>query len=176
MKPTITGPWQIKNATMADLDFIYWLFEQAIAYQKRNNYVGWNSYDKNYIKQDVENKLQFKIVMGDTILCIFSICFKDALIWREKDKGDAIYLHRVVVNPAFKGQKMFEKVLSWIATFAKKEGLKYIRMDTWTANPQIIEYYKGYGFVFLENYTTPNTPDLPEQHRNLTVALLELKL
>ncbi|MEO6978357.1 MAG: GNAT family N-acetyltransferase [Mucilaginibacter sp.] len=176
MNPTITEPWQIENATTTDLDFIYWLFEQAIAYQKRNNYVGWNSYDKNYIQQDVENKLQFKIVVGDTILCIFSICFKDALIWREKDKGDAIYLHRVVVNPAFKGQKMFEKVLSWITTFAKEKELKYIRMDTWTANPQIIEYYQGYGFVFLENYTTPNTRDLPEQHRNLTVALLEFKL
>ncbi len=176
MNSDLTETYQVENATMADLDVIYWLFEEAIAYQKRNNYVGWNSYDKDYIKRDIDNKLQFKIVKDDTIVCIFSICFTDGLIWREKDKGDAIYLHRAVVNPAFKGQKMFEKILNWITIFARGKELRYVRMDTWTANPHIIEYYKSYGFVFLENYTTPNTADLPEQHRNLTVALLEFKL
>jgi len=168
--------YSVENTTMADLDFIYWLFEEAINYQKKNNYAGWNSYDKEYIKRDIENKLQFKIVTGNTIMCIFSICFTDKLIWREKDKGDAIYLHRAVVNPAFKGQKMFEKILDRITIFAKERGLQYVRMDTWAANPHIIDYYKSYGFAFLENYTTPNTAELPEQHRNLTVALLEFKL
>ncbi len=168
--------YQIENTSTKDLNFIYTLFEEAIIYIKKHNYIGWTTYDKNFIKQDINKKLQFKITNGNDIMCVFSICYSDVLIWREMEKGDAIYLHRIVVNPKFKGQKQFEKLLNWIVNFAKEKKLKYIRMDTWAENPNIIEYYKSYGFQFLENYTTPNTPELPEQHRNLKVALLEIKL
>ena len=171
-----TDACQIENTSPKDLNFIYWLFEEAIAYQKKNNYVGWNSYDKDFIKLDIKNKEQFKVIKGNAVLCIFSICFRDAVIWREKENGDAIYLHRIVVNPAFKGQKQFEKILNWIVEFANGKGLKYIRMDTWADNPHIIDYYKSYGFQLIENYTTPDTPELPDQHRDLKVALLEMKL
>lgn len=171
-----TANYQIENTSIADLDFIYELFEEAIEYIKKNNYIGWTTYDKNFIKQDIDKKLQFKIIVEKDILCLFSICFTDVLIWREMEKGDAIYLHRIVVNPKFKGQKQFKKILNWVIEFAKEKGIKYIRMDTWADNSNIIEYYKSYGFQFLENYTTPNTPELPDQHRNLKVALLEMRL
>ncbi len=171
-----TENYQIENTSTADLDFIYSLFEEAITYIKKNNYVGWTTYDKNFIKQDIENNLQFKITNRNEILCVFSICFTDVVIWREMEKGDAIYLHRIVVNPKFKGQKQFEKILNWNIEFAKEKGLKHIRMDTWADNANIIEYYKSFGFIHIEDYTTPNTPELPEQHRNLKVALLEMKL
>lgn len=171
-----TANYQIENTSTADLDFIYELFKEAIEYIKKNNYIGWTTYDKNFIKQDIDKKLQFKIIVEKDILCLFSICFTDVLIWREMEKGDAIYLHRIVVNPKFKGQKQFKKILNWVIEFAKEKGIKYIRMDTWADNSNIIEYYKSYGFQFLENYTTPNTPELPDQHRNLKVALLEMKL
>jgi GNAT superfamily N-acetyltransferase len=167
---------QVLNTDSNDLKLIFMLFEEAISYIKKNNYIGWSTYDKNFIKKDIENKLQFKIIEDNNILCIFSICYTDALIWREKENGDAIYLHRIVVNPSFKGQKQFDKILTWIKVYAAEKGLKYIRMDTWAANPNIIEYYKSFGFIHIEEYTTPNTPELPNQHRNLKVALLEMQL
>lgn len=166
----------ILNTSKEDLPFIYSLYEEAIAYIKKNNYVGWTTYDKDFIKNDIENNLQFKIVQDDHILCLFSICFSDKLIWRKKEKGNAVYLHRIVVNPIFKGHKQFDKVLHWVYEFATKTGLKYIRMDTWADNPNIISYYKSFGFRHIEDYTTPNTPKLPKQHRNLKVALLELEV
>jgi len=164
----------IVNATTGDLPVIYQLFEEAILFQKKNNYVGWNSYDKEFIRNDVENGLLYKMVGNGHIICIFCICYSDTLIWREKEKGDAIYLHRLVLNQQFKGQKVFQQVLNWAIQFAKGRNLTYIRMDTWAANEKLIAYYKSYGFSFIENYTTPNTNSLPLQHRNLNVALLEL--
>lgn len=167
---------KISNTEQNDLKLIYQLFEEAIAYIKSNNYIGWTTYDKKYLINDLENKNQFKITINDDILVVFSICYSDPLIWREMEKGDAIYLHRIVVNPKFKGQKQFEKILNWIKSFASEKELKFIRMDTWANNPNIIEYYKSFGFTHLEDYTTPNTSDLPTQHRNLKVALLEMQL
>ena len=176
MKLKAKNNYIVENTSTADLDFIYNLFEEAINYIKKNGYVGWTTYDKYFINTDIEKKHQFKIVERNQILCIFTVSFNDVLIWRERENDDAVYLHRIVVNPLFKGQKQFEKILDWIMEFAKVKKIKYVRLDTWAENSNIIEYYKSYGFQFIENYITPNTLELPVQHRNLKLALLELKL
>jgi len=168
--------YTITNATADDLPIIYHLFDEAIRFQKANSYIGWSSYDKEFIQADIQNSLLLKIVNENEIVCIFSICFTDELIWREKETGDAIYLHRVVVNRKFTGGQLFNKVLDWTVQFAKTSNLNYIRMDTWAENEKIIAYYKSYGFSFVENYTTSGTEDLPVQHRNLHVSLLEKKI
>lgn len=171
-----TAAYKVDNATPDDLPFICELFEQAIAFQKSHNYIGWNNYDINYIRKDIDQKLLFKIIEEENMVCVFSICFNDHLIWRNMEKGDAVYLHRIILNREFTGSKAFEKVFSWAVRFAKENGLRYIRMDTWADNSKIIDYYKSYGFRFIENYKTSDTKDLPEQHRNLNVALLEYSL
>ncbi|HEX2846493.1 MAG TPA: GNAT family N-acetyltransferase [Chitinophagaceae bacterium] len=168
--------YSVTNASTDDLPVIYSLFEEAILFQKENNYTGWKNYDKEFIKSDIQHQLLFKIMLGDDIVCIFSICFNDALIWREKEKNDAVYLHRIVLNRQFKGRKIFQEVLDWAIQFARKEKLKYVRMDTWAENEKIIAYYQRYGFSIIENYTTSGTEDLPVQHRNLNVVLLELNV
>ena len=82
----------------------------------------------------------------------------------------------IVVNPNFKGQKQFEKVLNWAKQFAGEKNLKFVRMDTWADNEKIIDYYKSFGFEFIEYYKTTNAPELPIQNRDLNVALLELSV
>ncbi len=168
--------YTITNASPEDLTVVYQLFEEAIEFQRKNNYIGWNTYDKAFIKSDVENQLLFKMVFNNEIAIIFSICFSDLLIWREKEKGDAVYLHRIVLNRKFSGQKLFQKVFEWSKKFAVQNNLKYIRMDTWAQNDKIIDYYKSYGFTFIQNYKTSSTEDLPVQHRDLNVSLLQYDL
>jgi len=166
----------ITNASVADLEEIYLLFEEAISFQKRNHYVGWHSYDKEFIQTDIQNKGLFKVMSGGRITGIFSVCFSDSFIWRDMETGEALYLHRVVVNQQARVEKLFGNVLNWAIKVAHEKQLKYIRIDTWAENEKIIAYYKSYGFLFVENYTTANSSELPAQHRNLDVALLQLTL
>jgi GNAT superfamily N-acetyltransferase len=168
--------YDITNTTVEDLNVMYRLFDEAIAFLKTHNYIGWTNYDKVFIKADVEKGLSYKITRDSAVACIFSVCYEDPLIWREMEKGDALYLHRIVLNRDFSGEKLFAKVLEWALEHAKNWGIKYVRMDTWADNARIIDYYKSYGFRFIENYTTGDTTDLPVQHRNLNVALLELSM
>lgn len=163
----------ITRAIEEDMPVIYDLFEQAIRFQKANQYIGWNDYDKEFIRSDIKKGFLHKLVTRDEIACIFSICLCDELIWRQREKGNAVYLHRIVLNRKFAGEKLFGHVLDWVVQFANENKLLFIRMDTWADNKKIIAYYMGYGFTFIENYTTPATGALPIQHRNLRVALLE---
>ena len=64
----------IINTDIKDLDFIYSLFDEAISYQKRKKYPVWVGYDKEVLKKDIKNRLQYKIIIDNNIACIFSIC------------------------------------------------------------------------------------------------------
>ena len=49
-------------------------------------------------------------------------------------------------------------------------------MDTWAENANIIQYYQGFGFHVIENFTTPDTPVLPVHNRKLSLTLMEYKI
>jgi ribosomal protein S18 acetylase RimI-like enzyme len=168
--------YQILNTTGKDLPQVFELFEHSINYQEKHGYPVWKNYDKNAIINDVENKNQYKVVIDSKTAIVFSVCYSDKIIWRHLENGDSIYLHRIVVNPDFKGQKLFGIILEWTIKHSKVRGLKKIRMDTWQANPTIIKYYSGFGFHFVENYTTPDSIELPVHNRNLALTLLEYKI
>lgn len=167
---------QVCNTNLSDFKTILWLFDEAINLQSKNSYKVWESVDVNALEKDVLNNLQYKIEQNENILCVFSVQNSDPFIWQDKDRNDAIYLHRIVTNPNFKGQRLFEKVLTWAIQFAKQNNREYLRMDTWADNHQLIAYYKSFGFRFIENYKTTDTEKLPIQNRNLNVALLELTI
>lgn len=167
---------RIINTTKDDLGFIYWLFEEAISYQKKNGYTPWKGYDKAALQAEIANQLQFKVVNGPDILGVFSISYSDPGTWAEWDTGNAIFLHRTISNPNFKGQRTFERIRDWAIRFAKEKNLAYLRMDTWADNQKIIDFYQGYGFRIVTTRTTSNDPALPEQNRNLNVTLLEMKV
>jgi len=167
---------KIENATIEDLSFVYELFDQSIIYQEKKGYPVWKNYDKQTLINDVDNKHQYKIIINGLIAMVFSVCYSDKILWREMEKGDAIYLHRIVVNPKFKGQRLFGLILEWAITHAKSKNLKFIRMDTWAEDHNIIDYYKAFGFYFIEDFNTPDIPELPVHNRNIPLALLEYDL
>lgn len=171
----MSQPFKIVNTEMEDLATIVQLFEDSIVYQERNGYPNWKNYDKNAIVQDIKNKNQYKAVNDEGTGIVFSVSYSDKIIWRQMDDGLSIYLHRIVVNPAFKGQKLFGLIVDWAKDHVNQKGLKNIRMDTWANNPNIIEYYKRFGFAVIENFTTPDTEELPVHNRKLPLILLEYR-
>jgi GNAT superfamily N-acetyltransferase len=171
----MSQPFKIVNTQMEDLPTIIRLFDDSIAYQERNGYPDWKNYDRDAIVRDIENKNQYKAVNDEGTGIVFSVSYRDKIIWRHMEDGLSVYLHRIVVNPAFKGQKLFGLIVNWAKEHVKQKGLKNIRMDTWANNPNIIEYYKRFVFEVIENCTTPDTQELPVHNRNLPLTLLEYK-
>ena len=174
--PLENNDYIIVNTTSEDHPAILRLFQEAMEWHGQEGYKVWASIDVAGLQKDIDQNLQFKIVSSGIILAIFSIQLSDPFIWRGKDHNNAVYLHRIVVDTRFKGQKLFAKILNWACDFARKNKLTFIRMDTWADNSKIINYYQTFGFEFIEYYQTPDVPELPVQNRNLKVALLEMRL
>ncbi len=165
---------QIVNTTLADQDDVFLFFEHSISYQEKNGYVSWRNYDRQAVIQDILQQRQYKIVVDGVTAMVFSVCFTDRLIWRHFDRGDSIFLHRIVVNPLFKGRRLFGVIVEWATAVARERKLSFVRMDTWAKNPAIISYYETFGFTLVEFFTTPNADELPAHNRNLDLALLQL--
>lgn len=166
----------ITNTSEGDLPEVYALFEMAIEYQKSKNYPVWHGFDRSTLVHDVASKNHYKIMIGDRMAMVFSVCYADPLIWGEYETGESLYLHRIVVNPSFKGQKLFSEVLTWAIDHGTRKSKKSIRMDTWADNANIIDYYRSFGFRFIDNARTPDDVRLAVQNRNLNVALLQYDL
>lgn len=168
--------YSIENTRQEDLDFIFWLYEEAIYYHKQMGYNIWQGYDKDVLQQEMQKKLQHKLIINDKIALVFSAIYSDKLLWKDRDQDDAVYVHRLVVNPEFRGNKLFGLVFQWLIQDAKNKGRKYLRLDTWGDNPKMIGYYESFGYKFIMNFSSGDDSRLPIPHRNMFFALLEYEI
>ncbi len=164
------------NSEPADFDEIVRLYDAAIEFQKTKFDKAWLPFDRLLIEREIAEKRLWKILLEDKIACVFSIAFEDPFIWKEKSVDPAIYIHRIVTNPEFRGQKFVPKITVWAHKYARGIGKKFIRMDTWGDNQKLLDYYTECGFEFLGVITPTKSPDLPPHYDGITLSLFEIKL
>jgi ribosomal protein S18 acetylase RimI-like enzyme len=166
----------IKNSTLKDLEEIFRLYKLATDFQKAKKMVNWPTFSKEMVLKEIEKEKQFKLLIDNKIACVWAIAISDPLIWKEKNKDAALYLHRIATNPDFKGNNLVSQIVNWAKIYAENNKINYIRMDTVGENVGLINYYKKCGFSFLGLSKLENTKGLPAHYTNATVSLFEIKL
>ena len=166
---------KIEPSTIADFDAIFEFYDIAVAYQKTKFNKHWMGFDADLVSKEITETRQWKIVIDDQIACIFAITFEDKSIWKEKNSDKAVYFHRIVPHPAFKGQQFVKKIVDWSLAFAKDKKLDYLRLDTWGDNEELIDYYQQCGFDFL-GVITPDYNGLPKHYDGITLSLFQIKI
>jgi ribosomal protein S18 acetylase RimI-like enzyme len=166
---------QILNSTLEDIDAIFELYEQAITYQKTIFHRTWVHFEKSLVETEIKEQRQWKIIENSEIACIFVLTFSDALLWKEKDAQPAIYIHRIVTNPKFRGSFYVNDIINWAKVYCKTHQKDFIRLDTWGDNHKLIDYYSKCGFKYLETISLngANTVGLPVHYKG-TLALMEI--
>ncbi len=166
---------QILNSTLADIDTIFDLYEQAIAYQKTVFHRQWIRFERSLVEAEIQEQRQWKIVKNGEIACIFVLTFNDELIWKEKAAQPAIYIHRIVTHPKFRGGFYVKDIINWAKVYCKTHQKDFIRLDTWGDNQKLMDYYSKCGFHFLEiiSLNASNVVGLPVHYKG-TLALFEI--
>ena len=122
---------EISKTSPDDLGTMRNMWDAAVTFQKDTGNPVWPGFPENLMLKEIEDGLNYKITSENIILCYFSIAFSDPVIWGEREKGDALYLHRGVTNPAFRGLGLTHFIFEWARVMARLTGRKYIRIDTW---------------------------------------------
>ncbi len=166
---------QILNSTTNDIDTIFSLYDDAVAFQKTKFDKHWLSFDRAMVVKEIAENRQWKIVEGDVVSCIFAIAYEDPFIWKEKNEDPAIYIHRIVTHPLYHGRQYVKAIIEWAKEHASTYNKAYIRMDTWGDNKVLINYYVKCGFNFLGTITPTASDQLPEHYSAIFLSLFEIK-
>ena len=160
-----------------DMEEIFRLYQWATELQKAKGMVQWPSFPRSLVEQEIEEGRIWKLSLNDITVCVWSITFNDPQIWEEKDKGDAIYIHRITTRPEYRGNNLVELIVAWSRWHAISLNKKFIRLDTLGQNKKLIEVYTGAGFTFLGTFHLKNTVGLPDHYqKNKDCLLFELSV
>ncbi len=163
----------ISNSSIQDIKTIFRLFDEAVSYQKKKGFELWPIFSHSLIECEIKEKRHWKILENGKITCVFSVMYNDPVIWGEMDKDPSVYLHRIAVNPEFKGKRMMIVIKNWALNHAKELNKKYLRLDTWGNNETIRDYYINCGFNYIGRQQLVKTEGLPEHYGGNLLSLFQ---
>ena len=167
----------IKNVTPLDIDKIFTLYNIASNYQReKKTVIVWPDFNSAMVEVEIAENRQFKLLINTEVACIWAITFSDVQIWENSQEDSALYIHRIAVNPNFRGNNYIDKIIDWAKEFALKEKIQFIRLDTLGENLGLIKHYKNAGFNFLGLFNLKDTSNLPDHYKLAPVCLFEIDL
>lgn len=167
----------IQNSNIEDIDSIFDLYKRASNYQKaKKTVVVWPEFERLLVKNEIKENRQWKLIINDSIACVWATTFQDEQIWEKRNNDNAIYIHRIATNPEFRGQNFVSIIVDWAKKYGATHKIDYIRLDTLGNNTKLIEYYIKSGFTFLGMFDLKNTKGLPSHYHNQPACLFEIKL
>jgi ribosomal protein S18 acetylase RimI-like enzyme len=169
---------QLLRSTPADIDEIFRLYQLASAYQAATAKatVVWPDFEREMVAQELLAGRQWKLMVGNTIACVWAITFDDPQIWGARNADPAVYIHRIATNPDFRGQGFVAAIVQWAKKYARQNQKKYVRLDTIGENHGLIAHYTACGFTYLGLSALTDTVGLPAHYHNATVSLFELPI
>lgn len=167
---------QFLNSTTDDLDTILALYDAAIALQKSRSHLHWVPFDARMVEAEIAEGRQWKVVVEGQIAGIFLTADSDPHIWGDAGLEPAIYLHRIVTNPAFRGRNLVMDIVTWCDRQGKVRGKKFIRLDTWSDNLRLSELYLKCGFHFVRTVAPSDKAALPSHYAGITLGLFEKRI
>ncbi|HET6769170.1 MAG TPA: GNAT family N-acetyltransferase [Chitinophagaceae bacterium] len=163
---------RIDSCILADVHKILSLYESARTLQTQKGMVVWPPFERPFIEKEINERRQWKLVIDDIIACNWAHTFEDKEIWEEKEKGDAIYIHRIATNPIFRGNRYIDKIVKWAKEYAMQNGKLFVRLDTLGKNTRLIEHYQSAGFQFLGMVELADTSALPAHYQTEPLCCL----
>lgn len=165
---------KIRPSTRSDIDTFRDFWNSALAYQRARRFPLWPPFPEKHMEEEIRAGLHFSSDFPDGVLAgYFSVALSDELIWSTEERGDAIYVHRMCVNPLRKGSNLAKSVLSWAYGYASSLGRQFVRMDTWADNQRLVGYYVDCGFHYIGDRQLGDVAGLPPHYSNTRLALFQ---
>lgn len=168
---------QIENSTLNDKKEIFRLYKIASEYQKtKKNSCCFDWFEKELVETEIAENRQWKLIIDNEIVWVWATTFSDEQIWEKQKEDAAIYIHRIVTNPNYRGHNFVSIIVNWAKEYAKICIKDYVRLDTLGNNTRLIAHYTNSGFNFLGMFDLKDTKGLLDHYHNTPVCLFEIKL
>jgi GNAT superfamily N-acetyltransferase len=79
----------------------------------------------------------------------------DPGLWTDAEQAESVIAHRMITAPGFHRLGLGAKLLKHADHLAQHRGKHWVRLDAWTTNVRLHDYYRGLGFR-LARIADPN--------------------
>lgn len=156
----------LRRATPDDLGDVRRLFEEAADWLRRNKDTDqWETPwpdGESWIeraRQDLREHKTWLVWDGTLAIATITLDTKEPVdtrnrpVWPAHKRHElALYVRRVIVSRSYAGLGLGAGLLDWASNVAMREhGASLIRIDVWTTNLELHEYYTGQRFVRLKD-------------------------
>lgn len=109
---------KIQNSNHKDIDEIFRLYQIATDFQKTKFSVHWPAFERSLVATEIAENRQWKMILDDTIACVWATTFDDPQIWEERNADPAVYIHRIATHPDFRGNNFVGSIVEWAKQYA----------------------------------------------------------
>lgn len=97
---------------------------------------------------------------GDQPAATLTASPNDHMIWPAGNRQEpAVYVRRLTVSRRYAGRGLGGQLLDWAGLRASREyGARWIRVDVWTTNTRLHDYYRRQGFEYCGLSPVPGYP------------------
>ena len=158
---------KIELAEITDLDRIMEITKACAIDLISKNIFQWNENypSKEAFKKDIEKNTLYVFKNKFQITGCISICedkdeeYED-VEWITKDFKN-LYLHRLAVHPEYQKKGIGRSLMDFAEEYAKLNGFKSVRLDTFSQNQRNNKFYKSRQYVQLGDVFFPMQSKLP---------------
>ena len=165
---------EILKCQLEDLETLFQMYDIAIAYQKTVFEKQWEYFDPEQVTREIEAGLHWKVIIDQKLAAVFLISEADEQLWKEKAIEPAVYLHRIVTHPDFRGRGLMQVIVDWANDYCNTHAKPWIRIDTWGDNQRLIDYYSRFGFQHIDTIDLADLTGYPVHYKG-QLALLEME-
>lgn len=148
-------PLTLRQATPDELDLILELLGDSIRWLQGMGIDQWakpwpDEEDRTRrIHRDVSGGKIWLALDGTAVAGTITIDPTDDEVWPAQKRGEkAVYVRRVIVRRSYAGLGLGARLVDWAADVAWANDARWIRIDVWTTNRQLHNYYRRQGFRF----------------------------
>lgn len=78
-------------------------------------------------------------------------------LWTPEEREEpALYVHKLAVDRRYGGRGLGGRLLDWAGDRAAQQGSRWLRLDAWTSNARLHQYYLQQGFKHVRTTTDPD--------------------
>jgi GNAT superfamily N-acetyltransferase len=147
----------LTHAMPEDLDLILQLSDEAARWIRATGsdqwQAPWPTPDRRIerIAESIEAHETRMLWINDNVAGTFAMNeYADPALWTPAEGVEpAYYLHRLIIARAHSGKELGAAILDWCSDWAARNGKEWVRIDVWTTNRRLQEYYVNQRFKHL---------------------------
>jgi ribosomal protein S18 acetylase RimI-like enzyme len=163
--------FRLTLATPSDSDVVLGLIEEARGWLRTQNTNQWAEPWPSAEERDarvlrgLENRKTWIVRDGDIPAATVTVAnWHNPKVWVAGEcrcdlTERAVYLHRLITARKYAGQRLGERLIDWATRRAQAAyRAKWARIDVWTTNTGLHQYYQNLGFEPCGNCPDPDYP------------------